>query len=208
MVKLQIGAGLDGPAGWMNVDASPVLRLQRLPAIGVLFRRMIRPEFSARVIYGDVARGLALPSDSVAIVYSSHVLEHLGLHEFGLALPEIYRVLAPGGTFRSVLPDLELEATRYLQSQSPDRATQFMRATLLGVERKEVGVMPALRGWLGNSAHKWMWDYVSIAAQLGAAGFVDVRRAVFGDSSNPEFDAVENPQRWIDCLGFDCRKPG
>lgn len=208
MVKLQIGAGLDGPEGWMNVDASPVLRLQRLPVLGALFQRTVPPLFSARVIYGDVARGLALPSNSAGIVYSSHMLEHLGLREFGLALTEVHRLLAPGGTFRSVLPDLEFEATRYLQSQSPDRASEFMRATLLGVERREDGVMPVLRGWLGNSAHKWMWDYVSIAAQLRAAGFVDVRRAVLGDSGNPEFDAVENAERWLDCLGFECRKPG
>lgn len=208
MVNLQIGAGLDGPAGWTNVDASPVLRLQRLPVIGALFRRTIKPEFSPRVTYGDVVRGLALPSDSARMVYSSHMLEHLGLHEFGLALAEIHRVLAPGGTFRSVLPDLEFEATRYLQSRSGDRATEFMRATLLGVERRDVGMMPALRAWLGNSAHKWMWDYVSIAARLRAAGFVDVRRAVLGDSSHPEFSAVENPERWRDCLGFECRKPG
>jgi len=182
--------------------------LQRLPVFGALFRRTIRPEFSPRVSYGNVARGLPLASNSAALVYSSHMLEHLAWHDFGLALSEVFRVLEPGGTFRSVLPDLEYEARRYLQSQSPDRASQFMRATLLGVERKEVGVIPALRGRLGNSAHKWMWDYLSIAARLRAAGFVDVRRAEFGDSSHEEFGAVENPERWHDCLGFECRKPG
>ncbi|MBC7656135.1 MAG: methyltransferase domain-containing protein [Frankiaceae bacterium] len=208
MLKLQIGAGLDGPAGWMNVDASPVLRLQRLPVVGSLFRRMVKPEFSPRVSHGNVVRGLALPSGIAALVYSSHMLEHLALRDLELALAEIYRVLLPGGTFRSVLPDLEYEATRYLQSQSPDRASEFMQATLLGVESREVGVMSTLRGWFGNSAHKWMWDYPSIAARLGAAGFVDIRRAVLGDSSHAEFDAVENPERWHNCLGFECRKSG
>ena len=192
----------------MNLDASPVLRMQRLPLAGALARRLVPPEFSPRVDFGDVTLGLPLAAGAADLVYTSHMLEHLGLREFDLALAEIHRVLAPGGVFRSVLPDLEFEARHYLASSAPERASDFMRATLLGVERRERGLVAALRAWLGNSAHKWMWDYSSIAHQLSRAGFVDIRRASLGDSAQPAFREVENPERWRDCLGFECRKPG
>jgi SAM-dependent methyltransferase len=207
VLKLQIGAGLGGPTGWTNLDASPSLRLQRLPLVGGLLRRVVRPEFARNVAYGDVTRGLALPDGAAGIVYTSHMLEHLAMHDLDVALREIHRVLAPGGRFRSVLPDLEFEARRYLASDAPDRASDFMQATLLGVETRERGLVPALRGWLGNSAHKWMWDFASMSEHLKRAGFVDIRRASVGDSAEPAFTDVENPERWQDCLGFECRKP-
>ena len=43
-MRLQIGAGLDGPTSWMNVDASPTLWLQRLPMVGVLLQRLLQVE--------------------------------------------------------------------------------------------------------------------------------------------------------------------
>lgn len=207
MLKLQIGAGLDGPAEWLNVDASPTLRLQRLPVAGRWLRNVTKPRFSSTIAYGDVVRGLPLSARSVDIVYSSHVLEHLALDDFRTALVEIHRVLRPGGVFRSVLPDLGHEVQRYLRSEAPDRASEFMRSTLLGLERRERGLMGALRGWLGNSQHLWMWDYRSMEHRLAQAGFVDIRPARFGDSSEPAFRDVESPDRWQDSLGFECRKP-
>ena len=161
MLKLQIGAGLDGPAGWMNVDASPTLRLQRLPVAGKWLRNVTQPRFSSAVTYGDVVKGLPLPASSVDIVYSSHVLEHLAFDDCCAALVEIHRVLRPGGVLRS---------------------------------------------WLGNSRHLWMWDYRSLAHRLAQAGFVDIRPARIGDSSEPAFADVESPERWQDSLGFECRK--
>jgi len=207
MLKLQVGAGLDGPAEWLNVDASPTLRLQRLPIVGGFLEGITRPRFSPSVVYGDVVRGLPLAPGSVQIVYSSHVLEHMAFEDFKTALGEIHRVLRPGGIFRSVLPDLDLEVQSYLQSSAPDRASEFMRSTLLGLERRERGLMGAMRLWLGNSRHVWMWDYGSLAHHLAEAGLSDIRPAVFGDSEEPAFVQVESRERWQDCLGFECRKP-
>lgn len=206
-MKVQIGAGLDGPPSWLNLDASPTLRLQRLPLVGGLLQRVSTPRFSHAVVYGDVVRGLRLPSGSVRAVYSSHVLEHLALEDLAVALVEIHRVLAPGGVFRSVLPDLNCDVQRYLHSDTEDRASEFMQSTLLGLERRERGLRSALRSWLGNSRHLWMWDYRSMAHRLSQAGFEDIRPARFGDSCDPSFSEVEKAERWDDAFGFECRKP-
>ncbi len=208
MLKLQIGPGLDGPDGWLNVDASPTLRLQRLPVVGALLGGMVGPKFSSRVVFGDVAQGLRLADGSVEIVYSSHVLEHLAFDDLLRALREVHRVLRPGGVFRSVLPDLQYEVDGYIKSTAADPASELMRSTLLGVEHRERGFMGVLRAWLGNSRHVWMWDFKSMAYQLGQAGFVQIRSAAMGDSDEVAYLEVESAERWQNALGFECRKPG
>lgn len=207
MVKLQIGAGLDGPAHCLNRDASPTLWMQWLPGIGGPLQTVIRPRFSSRVAYGDVVRGLPLAPNSVQIVSSSHVLEHLVFEDLNTALKEIHRVLCPRGLFRNVLPHLDQAVQAYWQSEAGDRTSEFMRSTLLGVERRERGLVGAMRSWLGNSRRVWMWDYPSLASRLAEAGFMDIRAAIFGDSEEPAFVQVESAERWQGCLGFECRKP-
>lgn len=206
-MKLQFGAGLDGPSGWINCDASPTLWLQRLPLAGALFRRFLKPCFSRRVIHGDVVRGLPFPTSSVRLVYSSHTLEHLAFQDLRAALREVYRVLEPGGVFRSVMPDLAVEVRDYLASEAADPASDFMRSTLLGQESRPRNLAGRIRVCLGNSGHLWLWDYRSIAHQLAETGFVDIRPARLHDSAHSEFRAVEAPERWERSLGFECSKP-
>lgn len=205
--KVHVGAGLDGPDDWWNLDGSPTLWLQRLPLAGVLFRKFLPPRFSGRVEFGDVVRGLPLEVDSARLVYSSHMLEHLAYEDLRTALREIHRVLLPGGLFRGVMPDLEKEVADYLACNDPDPASMFMRSTLLGQETRPRSLPGRMRSLLGNSQHLWLWDYRSIAHELRLAGFVDIRRAQLGDSVDEAFAAVEAPDRWEGALGFECRKP-
>ena len=73
--------------------------------------------FPANVEYGDIVKGLPVPTGSCRGIYSSHVLEHLALNDLRKALRETHRLLAEGGTFRLVVPDLEHEARTYLADE-------------------------------------------------------------------------------------------
>ncbi len=203
---VQYGAGLCGPEGWTNFDVSPSLRLQRLPVVGSFFNR-IGPKFPSTIRYGDIIRGLPLDKDSCDAIYCSHVLEHLSLDDFRVALANTYKYLSPGSRFRFVLPDLEKLASDYVASTDPSAAMTFMTEAYLGQKSRPKGFSGLLRAAMGNSAHLWMWDYKSICGELSKAGFVKIRRAQFGDSGDPMFDAVESRQRWDSCLGVDCFKP-
>ena len=40
---IHYGCGLDAPKEWINFDASPTLRLQKTPLLGLLFQKTITP---------------------------------------------------------------------------------------------------------------------------------------------------------------------
>jgi SAM-dependent methyltransferase len=202
---VQFGCGLSAPSSWENYDASPTLRLQRLPIVGGMVGG---PKFPEIVRYGDIRNGLSLPDACVDAVYCSHTLEHLSLDDLRTALRQTLRILRPGGTFRFVLPDLRKLARDYVASGDAGAAVTFMERSLLGRRSRPKGVQGLLRLWIGNAEHMWMWDYESLAAELASAGFAGVRRAQFGDSAIGQFKDVESEARWTGELGVECNRPG
>lgn len=204
---VQYGCGWSAPKEWRNFDASPTLRFERLPLIGHLYTKN-KYRFPENVEYGDIVKGLPVPAESCKGVYCSHILEHLSLNDFRVALRNTKEILQADGTFRLVLPDLEYSARRYIDNPSNEAALEFMRETSLGHESRARSFKGLISAWLGNSQHLWMWDYRSIQLELENAGFRGVRKASFGDSSDPMFGKVEEYGRWENCLGVECRMTG
>lgn len=204
---VQYGCGYSAPTKWRNFDASPTLRFERLRLVGVLYTKNAS-RFPKNVEYGDIIKGLPLSPESCNGVYCSHILEHLSLDDFRTALHNTKRILRPSGIFRLVLPDLEHSIKQYLGSSSSDAAHEFLRETCLGHEKRARGIRGFVASWLGNSQHLWMWDYKAIEPELEKAGFTEIRKASFGDSSDPMFQEVEDKGRWDNCLGVECKKPG
>ena len=202
---IQYGCAWTAPASWMNFDASPTLRFERLPLVGKLYTKN-HARFPENVEYGDIVKGLPVQSESCTGVYCSHVLEHLSLEDFRKALQNSYRILRSGGIFRLVLPDLEYSIKKYIDNPSDDAALTFMKETSLGYERRSCGLKGVVYSLLGNSQHLWMWDYKSIESELRNAGFIEIRRARFGDSADLLFGEVEEKGRWENCLGVECLK--
>jgi predicted SAM-dependent methyltransferase len=203
---VQYGCGLFAPTTWDNFDSSPTLRIEKLPLVGYLYSKR-NPLFPQNVNYGDIVKGLPILPLSCEAVYCSHVLEHLALDDFRTALQNTNLVLKPGGTFRFVLPDLEYCARQYIDDTSIEAAANFMRETYLGREFRARGLKSFAQSFFGNSLHLWMWDYKSIYPELESSGFIEIRRANFGDSSDSMFNDVENKERWANCLGIECKKP-
>jgi len=162
--------------------------------------------FPQNVEYGDIVKGLPLPDAFSAGVYCSHVLEHLSLSDFRLALRNSHRLLVEGGIFRLVVPDLEFLVHSYLSREDPSAAIQFMEQTGLGQTTRNRRIAGFLREWIGNSRHFWMWDFKGLAAELKEAGFRKVRRALLGDSADARFLEVEEAGRWENCLGVECMR--
>jgi SAM-dependent methyltransferase len=202
-VFVQYGCGMRAPPGWRNFDASPTLRFERLWLVGRLYKKN-EARFPARVEYGDIVSGLPIQDGTCQAIYCSHVLEHLALDDFRRALRNTLRYLQQDGIFRLVMPDLRASAMAYLADESPEAAISFLSAAGLGLETRPRSLIAIAISMLGNSRHLWLWDYEAAACELTAAGFRNVRRAQFGDSSIARFKEVEDEGRWTGCLGVEC----
>lgn len=205
-MNLHYGCGLAVANGWFHCDASPTLRLQRLPLVGWVFRRWLAPNFPRDVHYGDIVAGLPIATGSCEAVYCCHVLEHLSLEDLRIALRNTQSYLKAGGMFRLVVPDFEQQVAAYLRNADPDAVSEFMTYSSLGRKTRARGIRALLRAYLGNSYHLWGWDYKGIASELQAAGFNNIRRCQFGDATNPAFSAVENSSRFEWSLAIECVK--
>jgi len=206
---VQFGCGMCAPETWQNFDAGPAFWLQsRLPFLTPLLVKRGFPPYPKNIEYGDVIKGLPVPPQSADAVYCSHVLEHMTLDEFRLAIRNVFTYLRPGGTFRLVLPDLEQLIRVYVNDPTPGASSRFMQDSFLGEPTMTRGLKSMPAALFGRARHLWMWDYKGIAEQLAAAGFTDIRRAQMGDSPDPHFKDVESESRWTDCLGVDCKRPG
>jgi predicted SAM-dependent methyltransferase len=205
---VQFGCGMCAPESWLNFDAGPAFWLQsRFPFLTPLLVKRGFPEYPKNIRYGDVIKGLPISPQSTDAVYCSHVLEHMTLEEFRVAIRNVFNYLRPGGTFRLVLPDLEQLIRSYVDDPSSEASSRFMRQSYLGEASLARGLKAMPTALFGRSRHLWMWDYKGMAEQLAEAGFTDIRRAQIGDSPDPHFSEVESEGRWTDCLGVECKRP-
>lgn len=205
-IYVQYGSGLSGPKSWRNFDASLTLRFERIPILGKLYTKN-KTRFTPNIEYGDIIKGLPFPANSVHGIYASHVLEHLALNDFRIALKNTYKILSSGGIFRLVVPDLELLANNYLSSDDPLAAITFMRRTSLGISTRDRSFFGFLKSWFGNSRHLSMWDFKSLKCEFLSVGFTNIRRCSYSDSEDRMFDEVDTLERFIDSVGIECRKP-
>jgi ubiquinone/menaquinone biosynthesis C-methylase UbiE len=184
------------------------VRFERLPVVGRIYT-VNGSRFPASVRYGDIVDGLPVETASCRGVYASHVLEHLCLDDCRTALRETSRILAQGGIFRLVVPDLRICAERYLVEleQGHDSAShRFMESSGLGVRSRPRTPLGLARRIFGHSSHLWMWDETSLRSELEQAGFTNIRRAQLGDSVDPMFELAEEPDRFVDAVAMEARR--
>ena len=166
-LQLHIGCGPGHLPGWINIDVHPAPL-----AMNVLW-------------------GLPFPEGSVRRVFVSHLLEHLFFpRDVRFLLGELKRVMAPGGLLRIVVPDIEqciaayqandrsfFDSRRETWSWWPENATRledFLAYAGAGAE-------PAYL----FEAHKYGYDFETLANVLNEAGFEHPRRSAYMASDDP-----------------------
>ena len=122
----------------------------------------------------------AVPDDSLAEIYASHVLEHLDYKtEAGQALKEWHRALMPSGLLRLSVPDLDILCRLFAhpKMKAQDRF-QIMRMMFGGQAD-------------AYDQHKTGFFFDMLGSMLDEAGFGDIRRVedfgLFKDSSTTRY---------------------
>lgn len=171
--RLNVGGGKNHPVvtGWTVVD----LRA------------------SADIRLDITAQPLPLADSSAALIFCSHVLEHIPPHRLGFVLAEFFRVLQPGGLLRLAVPDIEKAARAYAAGD----AAFFQRAKI-GDRNPDLPLGGQLAQWFYSSridpeeekgkglGHVHGFDFDYLRYWLEAAGFDPVVRSSYRDSACPE----------------------
>lgn len=201
-VKVNFGCGSDVVEGWLNFDSSPILVLGRYRLLRIFIPRK-SSIFHSDLRYGNIVKGLPLKKDSVDVVYSSHVLEHLTYNEGIEALKNCFEMMKNGSVMRLVMPDFDHYIDEYNESKD---LIKFYEQTDLGYVHRPSTIYGKLMFYLKNSRHQFVWNEQQIIDALKEIGFKDIRRAVYNDSKCTDFKAVERYNRWENMLGIECIK--
>jgi SAM-dependent methyltransferase len=215
---LNLGCGLktsDKP-GLINIDWSVYLRLRKMKILRPIVPLLIGAErfkrfqtLSDNIMVHDLAKGIPFDSDSVDVIYHSHMLEHLDRDVAVEFLAEARRVLRPGGIHRIVVPDFEKSCRAYIThiALCETDPSEFVRHDSYVAEMLEQSVrregastsqQRPMRRFieklvLGDARqrgemHQWMYDSINLKAKLDSTGYGEVHVQDYNTSLIPAWN--------------------
>ena len=213
-MRINVGCGKTPTEGWRNLDNSLSLRLAKLGPWGALAHRVgvLNDEQLAflqfaqthKIQYCDATKGLPFADDSVDVIYSSHMFEHLDQPGARAFLSEALRVLEPGGRIRLVVPDIGKLVKEYLQTGDAD---VLVSATMLAAEAPTTFVAKLQMSLVGFRGHRWMYDGHSLCRLLSLNGFVDAQIMGVGQTFIVTPDQLDLYERDRESTCVEAAKP-
>jgi len=195
--KLQIGAGKNNKAGWLNTDID------------------MRTEEAANQAYLDATSTFPFPNRSFRYIYSEHVFEHLPLPQGLSMLKESFRVLEPGGRIRIATPNLNQFLALFRDDKTPEMKQYIMEK----MKWHEWPAMPDTECFILNMqmrewGHQFVYTPKMLRAVLEIAGFRDIKEYSVGQSDDSELRGLEGRARWAaakanvyETMIFEAAKP-
>ena len=167
--KLEIGAGSEDKAGWLNTDIEP----------------------TAKEAFLDATKPFPLPDHSMHYVHSEHVIEHLTYDDGFVMIKESFRVLDHGGRVRIATPSLN-KVVALLDGPSPE-AAEYLAGKAASHHYPRTAD-PA--GFLVNHemrefGHQFLYTPKLLRARLEEAGFTNIKEFTPGESDDPGLRDVE-----------------
>ena len=163
---MNLGCGPDAAAGWLNCDIARASRVD---------------------VRADLRRGLPFGAGTLDCIAAIHELQDLAWHDIAPALSELHRVLKRRGVLRLAVPDLEKSIDAYLVADAsyfyvPDEHARSIGAKL---------VTQAI--WYGSVRTPCTFGFLE--EWLQRAGFAEVVRRAFGESSVDGLARLDNRER-------------
>jgi predicted SAM-dependent methyltransferase len=169
--KLEIGARVATLEGWLNTDIDPV---------------------SDDVVYLDATQPFPFESGTFDYIYCEHMIEHISWKNGQKMLKECHRVLKPRGMIRIATPDLAVILGLYstcLSAEQRHYIDWMVQKELPDVSEHKASfvINNAFRNW----GHQFIYDDELMAHALSLGGFVDIKRCVYGESTEESLRQIE-----------------
>lgn len=181
--SMHFGCGARATPGWINIDAFD------------------QPGLTIR---WDVRDRLPCPDGVAKRIYTEHMLEHLEFDDAQRFIRELYRLLASGGRIRIGVPD----AGRYLRAYSCNDRQFFETLSHIGspVQPLDTPIKVINQMFRMGGAHRFAWDFETLAAELQTAGFTAIRQCESGQGADAEL-LLDDPSHAAETLYIEAERP-
>lgn len=178
--KLHLGCGENRLPGWVNTDFFP-----DDPAVAHL----------------DLTGPFPFADETIELIFSEHVIEHLPLAGGINLLRESFRVMKPGGRIRISTPPLPALLAIYAEPDVPEHRDylNWHRATWLADSQLATSAV-VFNDFMRNWGHLVIYDRETLTAMMVDAGFVDIQSCKLQQSDEPRLAGLENDPRMPDGL--------
>lgn len=172
VIKLNIGCGTDYKKGWINIDNNSDNNIKE----------------GRLDLNWDLRNPLPFDNDSVDFIFNEHFFEHLEVEEAKSVIPDLMRVLKPGGVLRIAMPDLE-DSIKMYQDKNWRKKAFLKKFGLEFVKTRAEMINMHFRWW----GHKWLYDYEEFKRRLNEVGIRDnqLQRCKRGQSGHKELKNLE-----------------
>ena len=169
--KLQIGAGENLLNGWLNTEFY---------------------EPAGDRIFLDAASPFPFPEKSFDYVFSEHVIEHLSREQGLDMLAECFRILKAEGKVRITTPDLRKLMSFYL-AETTDAGKKYIDWFIeyFNLPRTSNPQCVIINYYMRAWGHQFLYDRKMLQVAMEKVGFVDVREAIPGQSSDRHLQNLE-----------------
>jgi SAM-dependent methyltransferase len=157
------------------------------------------------VRFANATMRIPCPDNSVDVMYSSHMIEHLDRREARAFLLEVRRVLRPGGIVRIAAPDLAKFVDAYSIRGDAD---EFIASTHMGLARPRGTLVRVKWALIGPRHHLWMYDGPSLSKVIGEAGFADVVIMPAGRTNIIDPGSLDLEERANESVYVEATQPG
>lgn len=189
------------------------------------WRSALYPDQELRVVFGghwdnnpewllldeseqDISKPLNFPDNSVDVIFTEHVFEHVDFCSAVSFLHQSLRILKPGGVFRLVCPMLDSILSADFSGSEGISYTQtsltpyYVREHLLLDKILGLGGLSAapfdffVNSMFREHGHKFIWSSDLVMRVMQKLGFSKIAKAAIGEGINPEY-CIERRKRGI-----------
>lgn len=212
-IKVNIGCGMNPTLNWDNYDNSYSIILSSYPLITkLLYKLQILNDQQVSYInfcknnkikWANASKHIPISDNTVDVLYSSHMLEHLDQQEACVFMKEAFRVLRPGGTIRIVVPDLARLVEIYNINRDANELIMSMHTCVPNAKSLQQRLRYALFGY---RHHLWMYDTASLKKLLVQAGFENITSLAGGRTTIPDPNTLDLNERIDESIYLEGKK--